>query len=144
MRGTHSISILSCSSYPLAISCRISPSRLIELLVYTYTTHNDSDRTKKRDRPLSSYFSLCLKLFPLPPPVPLFIPPMGIAHGRGVPLFPPFLARERFPRSSVFSFLRSSRSVTSSYFFAKLYETVPFRSKQKQASQFDGFKCNNR
>lgn len=47
--NTFHIDTLSCSSYPLAISCRISPSRLIELLVYTYTTHNDSSE-RERDR----------------------------------------------------------------------------------------------
>lgn len=57
----HSISILSSSGYPLAISCRISPSRLIELLVYTYTTHNDSTEWKKDLLPsLCSSISLSL------------------------------------------------------------------------------------
>ena len=53
---------LSCSSYPLAISCRISPSRLIELLVYTYTTHNDSSERERGTGSVNSSLLLFLRL----------------------------------------------------------------------------------
>jgi len=56
----YSISILSCSSYPLAISSGISPSHLIELVVYTYTTRNDSNVGKKGACAPSSFHSVFL------------------------------------------------------------------------------------
>lgn len=55
----YSTSILSYSSYPLAISPGISPSCLIELVVYTYTTHNDSSVGKKG---VPLFLSFCLSL----------------------------------------------------------------------------------
>lgn len=59
----YSTSILSYSSYPLAISSAISPSRLIELVVYTYTTHNDSSVRKKEGMCLCFSFSVSLYSF---------------------------------------------------------------------------------
>lgn len=58
------IGTLLYSSYPLAISFGISPSRLIELLVYTYTTHNDSRAWERKEPLLLSFiFFLLLSVF---------------------------------------------------------------------------------
>jgi len=56
----YSTSILSYSSYPLAISFGISPSRLIELVVYTYTTHNE----RGKERGMCLCFSLSVSFYP--------------------------------------------------------------------------------
>lgn len=123
--NTFHIDTLSCSSYPLAISCRISPSRLIELLVYTYTTHNDSSE-RKRDRlslVVSRSVSRCFLIQP-------FISSMGI-----VCLF--FTRQTKKPNDSP-----PSLSFATSYFAS--IQNCPFLFEQnRRASQFDGFKCNN-
>lgn len=120
--NTFHIDTLSCSSYPLAISCRISPSRLIELLVYTYTTHNDSSE-RERDR-LRWVVSLSLSRSVIFHST-IFIPSISNA--------PP-----RLPRSSfLLPFLLLLLSLLTSYFNFPPH-SKPFISRNRR-----GFKCSN-
>jgi len=72
--GVFHIDTLSYSSYPLAISPSISPSCLIELLVYTYTTHNDSWERKE-------HICLCF-FFPTFFPQPIVLRYLNIYFGK--------------------------------------------------------------